>query len=241
MRSFTFVFFFLFCKGLLAQQTLFSIGYNFADVNQDPFDKTIAHFNELRPWLDEPMSEIRVVDGWALYIEKRFENNSIAMGWNFRNHETEAEGTDSNGVNQHWFIKQRYNYAYIDFFWHIIDHDRFKCGPGIGFGLGQYKILQKTEGKVIGISNPDYFDSVRETQFLSSLKWNFCFYLWEHVSFNMQPCYQIPILNNAAVDISYLEESMNFVNRGLLNEKDYEAWTTNFGFIFSLSFVVEEE
>jgi hypothetical protein len=216
-----------------SQEIFYGIGFNKTSIRNENVNMIFNRFNEINQWSD-PFKNYNDIDGFVLDVSIRKEHSMTSLGFNFRKKNISSEGYDTIGVQRKIDLKNTYNYGYLNWFWHFVDNDHFKMGPGIGFGLGTYRMFRRNS---TNDDQDEYFSVIRNHQFLFSILYNFSIYMGDHVSLNVQPYFQCPILNNSEVYFIYLEDNLNPSYTIPEETWDrYREWSLTWGVAVNLSF-----
>jgi hypothetical protein len=218
---------------LLSQEIFFGIGFNKTSIRNNNFERIFERFNQTNQW-PETFRMYDDIDGLVIDLSIRKEKSMVSLGYNGRRKVLNAEGYDSTLVYHQIELKNTYNYMYVNYFWHLVDHDRFKMGPGIGLGIGSYDILKRNS--TID-EKGEYYKVIKEYQLLFSVLYNFSIYIGDHISLNVQPYFQCPIMTNSEVNFAYLEADLNPSYEITHDAWDsYNEWPITWGVAINLSF-----
>lgn len=209
------------------------IGINQATIRNRNLNEIYQRYNDANPW-STGFDTFNHIGGVTLEASILKEQTMMSMGWCTRNKTKFAEGTDTLGAYQEIHLKNKYNYFYLNYFWHIVNEDHLKLGPGIGAGLGSYKIQRSNTTHEYDL---EYYDVIRQHQLLTSVLINMSVYMGDHVCLSIQPYFQIPFLQNTLINYTTLENDIN--PRYSISDEDipsYLEWPWNYGFTIALSF-----
>jgi len=213
-----------------SQTTYLSVGYSHSMFQNKNIDKIFTRYNNNGMGNFEPYKDI---SGPVFSFDFRNDGKMASMGYARRRKNITAEYIDSLNVNHSYTCQARYGYWFVNYYWHVVDNDRFKMGPGIGAAFSYYMFRKSG---IIGDREYDAYNIITETQFLTSILFNMSIYMGEHISLNIQPHFQVPFLFNTIVNYGALENDINPTYVIPDDQLDsYNEWHWNFGITVSLS------
>ncbi|PLX07163.1 MAG: hypothetical protein C0596_12270 [Marinilabiliales bacterium] len=214
-----------------SQETFFGVGIMQSTFKNENINKIFERYNENGPGYFEPYNHIA---GPVFDVSIRDDGYMASIGFASRKKNIVNEYYDTLNVSHEIYLQARYGFWFVNYYWHLVDKDRFKMGPGIGGAVSLYR-FQRTNTD--GDHQYPVYDVIREFHFLTSVLFNMSIYMGEHASLNIQPYFQMPFLSNTLVNYAYLENNLN-PNYAIPDEQedDYLEWHINYGFTLSLSF-----
>ena len=230
MKKLLTVFLLILSVSSFSQMTFVSVGISQSYFQNKNIDKIFTRYNNNGMGNFEPYKNI---SGPVFSFDFRNDGKMASMGYARRRKNITAEYIDSLNVNHAYTCQARYGYWFVNYYWLVVDNDRFKMGPGVGAAFSYYMFRKSG---IIGDREYDAYNIITETHFLTSILFNMSIYMGEHISLNIQPHFQIPFFANTLVDYTTLEHDINptySIPDDQLNS--YNEWHWNYGLTISLS------
>lgn len=216
---------------LFSQETFFGIGFISSGFENKNIERIFERYNEHSPGSFDSYNNM---GGPVFDISIRDEGSMASIGFAGRKKSIFNEYEDTLNVNHEIFLQERYGFWFVNYFWHVVDRDRFKLGPGIGGAVSLYR-FQRTNTD--GDHEYPTYDVIRTFHFLTSVLINMSIYMGDHASLNFQPYFQMPFMSNSYINYEYLENNLNpWYSIPEEDEDSYLEWHINFGIMISLSF-----
>ncbi|PLW93634.1 MAG: hypothetical protein C0592_05390 [Marinilabiliales bacterium] len=208
----------------------FTIGVNSALIANDPLHGIIDRYNENTYWLSEDVEHFGWNTGILLACSFVEEKAMYTFGWSSRTQSRVGNGFDSTNVECNMDFNFRYNYMFFNIFYNFVDGDVVKMGPGLGGGLGTYKILIKeTQGeRVLREGDPQ-----RNHYFSLNILFHLSIYMGPHVFLNFQPYIHLPL---GDISLVPLDNEINPTYTPRVDKDDLTFPPLAKGFSISLNF-----
>jgi len=175
MKRFSIFFLLILSLNSFSQTTYLSVGISQSNFQNNNIEKIFIRYNNNGQGNFEPYKNIY---GPVFSFDFRNEGIMASMGYARRRKNVTAEFIDSLNVNHSYTCHSKYDYWFVNFYWHFVDEDRFKMGPGIGGAFSYYR-FQKSG--IIDDREYDAYDIIKQSQFLTSVLFNMSIYMGENV------------------------------------------------------------
>ena len=160
---------------------------------------------------------------------------AVTLGFMFRSDKSDSYGSIGSDYEKRE-LKQRFNCFYSDLYWHLLDKDRFKTGPGIGLGLGYWRIFQSIEGTMTPHTTEKFEPYFSRLLLMLQLSWDINLYLGENFSLDVIPYFHIPFGRPQPFNFNTLQSSLGVTGLSIYNKYNMKYIPQIGGISFAVSF-----